>query len=99
MGYVSEVVLLRYISHNWRGQLLGGYVVKLGFFKPRTEPASCVEPGGDSEVVKPVRLRVRSDRILTEDPHTAERKQADGVAVDPRETWPAWDEIRAAQSA
>ena len=47
--------------------------------------------------MKPVRLRVRSDRILTEDPRTAERKHADGVAIDPNETWPAWDEIRAAQ--
>ena len=59
---------------------------------------SSTAPGVVNEVAKPVRLRVRADRILNEDPHTAKRKQTDGVEVDPQEVWPAWKELRAAQS-
>jgi transposase InsO family protein len=59
---------------------------------------SSTVPGGDQEHLKTVRLRVRPDRILTEDQHTAERKQTDGAEMDPNEAWPQWSEIREAQS-
>ena len=41
---------------------------------------------------------MRADRILNEDPHTAEQKQTDDVQIDPQEIWPAWEDIREAQS-
>ena len=59
---------------------------------------SAVATDGESESLKPVRLQLRSDRILTDDPHTAERKCADGAAVALEEAWPSWNEIRAAQT-
>jgi hypothetical protein len=62
-----------------------------------TARRSSVTPSAAGEIAKPVRLRVRADRILNEDPHTMERKQTDEVEIDHQELWPDWEAIREAQ--